>query len=241
MYPFHFGWKDKPSQLDTKESWVVMVWQTLEAKLSTPRMSRYLQGNKNREVRAAEAYVHNMKIAESFVSIFHVLEVSLRNGIQKEMALEYGRADWYEDWSCSANPHLQRLYSKIAEAKRTLTGRGVPLSPDNVVAELSFGFWTSLFNRATIITFSKPLMRVFYSCPKGMRQPDNIRTRLNKGRDLRNRCFHHEPLLWQPLYELHRDISEVIRWIDPNLYAWIRTHDRVPRHARRLGQVERRQ
>jgi len=61
-----------------------------------------------------------------------------------------------------------------------------------------------------------------------MRRPDSIRTRLNKGRDLRNRCFHHEPLLWQPLYELHRDISEVIKWIDPCLYAWIRTHDRVP-------------
>lgn len=205
-----------------------MVWQTLEAKLSAPRMSRYLQGNKNREVRAAEAYVHNMKIAESFVSIFHVLEVSLRNGIQKEMALEYGRDDWYEDWSTSANPHLQRLYSKVAEAKKTLRGRSVLLTPDNVVAELSFGFWTSLFNRATIISFSKPLMRVFYSCPKRMRQPDHIRTRLNKGRDLRNRCFHHEPLLWHPLHELHRDISEVIKWIDPNLYAWIRTHDRAP-------------
>ncbi|MEA9975991.1 MULTISPECIES: hypothetical protein [unclassified Pseudomonas] len=205
-----------------------MVWQTLEAKLSTPRMSRYLQGNKNKQARAAEAYVHNMKIAESLVSVFHVFEVALRNGIQKEMALEYDRDDWYEEWKNSRDTGLQRLYNKVAEAKNELNNRRISITPDNIVAELSFGFWTSLFNRATIICLSKPLMRVFYSCPKSMRQPDTIRTRLNKGRDLRNRCFHHEPLLWQPLFELHRDISEVIKWIDPSLHAWLKSHDRVP-------------
>jgi hypothetical protein len=204
-----------------------MVWNTLEAKLSTPRMSRYLQKNQNKHDRAAEAYVHNMKIAESLVSIFHVLEVSLRNGIQKEMAIEYNRLDWYEEWNDPADANLQKLYNKIADAKRALGARRVKASPDNIVAELSFGFWTSLFNRATTNKLSKPLMRVFYSCPKSMRQPDKMRTRLNKGRDLRNRCFHHEPLLWQPLMDIHRDILEVVKWIDPSLHAWVQSHDRV--------------
>ncbi|MDF2643972.1 MAG: Protein of unknown function family [Pseudomonas sp.] len=205
-----------------------MVWQTLESKLSTPRMSRYLKGSKNKQARAAEAYVHNMKIAESLVSVFHVLEVALRNGIQREMALEYGRNDWYEEWHNAGDKNLQTFYAKIAEAKGNLSKRRVGATPDNIVAELSFGFWTSLFNRATIRQLSKPLMRVFHSCPKGMRLPDNIRTRLNEERDLRNRCFHHEPLLWQPLYEIHRDISEIIEWIDPDLHAWLQSHDRVP-------------
>lgn len=215
-------------RLYVRETCIVMVWKTLEAKLSTPRMSRYLKGNKDRQARAAEAYVHNMRIAESLVSVFHVLEVALRNGIQKEMTLEYGRDDWYEEWNNAQDAGLQHLYDKITEAKKALRNRKVVITPDNLVAELSFGFWTSLFNRATIISLSKPLMRVFHHCPKSMRKPDNIRTRLNKGRDLRNRCFHHEPLLWQPLFELHRDISEVIKWIDPPLHGWITYHDRVP-------------
>ncbi|MDT3268544.1 hypothetical protein QNL75_26140, partial [Pseudomonas amygdali pv. morsprunorum] len=50
----------------------------------------------------------------------------------------------------------------------------------------------------------------------------------NVGFMRRLRCFHHEPLLWQPLYELHRDVSEVIKWIEPGLHAWIKIHDRVP-------------
>ena len=204
-----------------------MVWQTLEAKLSTPRMSRYLKHNKNEQSRAAEAYVHNMRIAESFVSIFHVLEVALRNGIQKEMAIEYRRQDWYEAWDNSGNADLQKLYNKITDAKRALASRKVKATPDNIVAELSFGFWTSLFNRASIHKLSKPLMRVFFSCPKNMRQPDKMRARLNKGRDLRNRCFHHEPLLWQPLMDIHRDLLEIVKWIDRDLHAWAVSHDRV--------------
>lgn len=205
-----------------------MVWLTLEAKLSTPRMSRYLNSNCGSQARAAEAYVHNMKIAESLVTVFHVLEVALRNGIQKEMAREYGHVDWYESWNGAGDIHLQKLYDRVAVAKNSLLQRKVEVRPDNIVAELSFGFWTSLFNRATIRQLSKPLMRVFYCCPRNMRRPDHIRTRLNKGRDLRNRCFHHEPLLWQPLSELHRDLSETIKWIDPGLHDWLRCHDRVP-------------
>lgn len=205
-----------------------MVWQILEAKLSTPRMARYLTSHQGEHDRATAAYVHNMKIAEAWVSLFHVLEVALRNGIQKELTFAYSRRDWYEAWPDSDDPGLKKLYGKIAEAKRELRARKVAVTADNIVAELSFGFWTSLFNRTTIIGLSKPLMRVFHHCPKGMRKPDNIRARLNKGRDLRNRCFHHEPLLWQPLLQLHRDMLEIIQWIDPGLHEWIKSHDRVP-------------
>lgn len=96
-----------------------MVWLTLEAKLSTPRMSRYLNSNCGSQARAAEAYVHNMKIAESLVTVFHVLEVALRNGIQKEMAREYGHVDWYESWNGAGDIHLQKLYDRVAVAKNS--------------------------------------------------------------------------------------------------------------------------
>jgi hypothetical protein len=191
-------------------------------------MSRYLKSHQGSRNKAAEAYVHNMKIAEALVSVFHVLEVALRNGIQKEMTLAYRRSDWYEQWAHSGDPGLEHLYGKICEAKRGLRVRKAAMTADNIVAELSFGFWTSLFNRTTIIGLSKPLMRVFHYCPATMRKPDNIRARLNKGRDLRNRCFHHEPLIWHPLFQLHRDMLEIIQWIDPGLHEWIKTHDRTP-------------
>ena len=205
-----------------------MVWQTLEAKLSTPRMSRYLKGHQGNQNHAAQAYVHNMRIAESLVSIFHVLEVGLRNGVQREMVREYQRDDWYEEFKGSTNGELLSSYQKVADARTALQKRGVTPSADDITAELSFGFWTTLFNRKAFPDVSKPLMRVFHYCPKHSKNANTIRSRLNNARDLRNRCFHHEPLLWQPLFALHRDITEIVQWIDPGLCTWIKSHDRLP-------------
>lgn len=205
-----------------------MVWLVLESKLSTPRMSRYLQACQGNRELAAQAYVHNMRLAESLVSIFHVLEVALRNGIQKEMTFASCRDDWYESWERSHNVGLRSLHAKVSVAKQALARRGGGLVPGKIIAELSFGFWTSMFNRVTIRDLSKPLMKVFFHCPKAIRQPDLFRTRLNAARDLRNRCFHHEPLLWKPLSELHREILEMIGWIDPVLAIWLRDHDQFP-------------
>lgn len=205
-----------------------MVWQTLEARLSTPRMGRYLKGYQGNQADAAAAYLHNMRIAESLVSIFHVLEVGLRNAIQREMVREYQRDDWYESFKDSNNRELVRSYEKVGDARISLQKRGVAPSVDDITAELSFGFWTALFNRKAFAHLSKPLMRVFHYCPKHSKNADTIRSRLNHARDLRNRCFHHEPLLWQPLFTLHRDITEIVQWIDPDLCTWIKSHDRLP-------------
>lgn len=189
-------------------------------------MSRYPKGHQGDTHKAAEAYVHNMRIAESLVSIFHVLEVGLRNSIQREMVREYKRDDWYEALNGS-NADLLVCYRKVKEARATLNKRGTRLNPDDITAALSFGFWTSLFNRRAFPQLSKPLMRAFYHCPKCSKNADTIRSRLNKARNLRNRCFHHEPLLWEPLCELHRDIAEIVQWIDPALCTWMKLHDRV--------------
>lgn len=169
-----------------------------------------------------------MRIAESLVSIFHVLEVSLRNGIQREMVREYQRDDWYEVFRASTNVELLSSYQKVDAARTALQKRGVNPGPDEITAELSFGFWTSLFNRRAFPDVSKPLMKVFFYCPKNAKKAHVIRSRLNNARDLRNRCFHHEPLLWQPLFNLHRDITEIVQWIDPGLCVWIKGHDRLP-------------
>lgn len=205
-----------------------MVWRTLESRLSTPRMSRYLNGHQGNQDCAAQAYVHNMRIAESLVTIFHVLEVSLRNSIQREMAREYQRDDWFEAFSMSDNSDLISSYKKVCEARTALKRRGVRVSADDITAELSFGFWTSLFNRRSFVEVSRPLMRVFHHAPKHQKKAAVIRSRLNHARDLRNRCFHHEPLLWYPVFDLHQDLIEIVQWIDPDLCAWLKAHDRLP-------------
>ena len=203
-----------------------MPWTILEAHLSSPRMGRYLDDCKGDKVRAVEAYTHNLLISEALMPLLHVLEISLRNGIHQRMTAHHGRDDWYEAWRGDHN--FSEQFSYVIAAKSKLAGRQEACTPDKVVAELSFGFWVSLFNRKVITETSKPLLLAFSRCPKGQRRPDPIRAKLNKIRNLRNRCFHHEPMLWMPLHGLHTEAQEVIKWISPDLQCWLATHDRFP-------------
>ncbi|MFG5780052.1 hypothetical protein ACFIQF_23615, partial [Comamonas sp. J-3] len=76
----------------------------------------------------------------------------------------------------------------------------------------------------------KDLRLVFARCPKPQRQRHNISAALNQIRDLRNRVFHHEPLLWltPTLLDQHTVGVTVINWVDPQLGKWLGNHDRLP-------------
>ena len=62
------------------------------------------------------------------------------------------------------------------------------------------------------------------------RQRRHISSALNQIRDLRNRVFHHEPLLWlsPELLAQHQIGVMVINWVDPQLGSWLEGHDRLP-------------
>ncbi|HKK10318.1 MAG TPA: hypothetical protein VJ939_05745, partial [Bacteroidales bacterium] len=72
----------------------------------------------------------------------------------------------------------------MREKKAIATGR--------VIAELSFGFWTSLFDSRFEKTLWKNLRLAFPNCPKHIRQRKTMSSKFNGIRKLRNRIFHHE-------------------------------------------------
>jgi hypothetical protein len=87
------------------------------------------------------------------------------------------------------SPNLQKT-----RAKNKLQRRAETATPDKIVAELTFGFWSSLFNGSFQSVLWKDLRLVFPRCPKRQRQRHAIASALNQIRNLRNRIFHHEPL-----------------------------------------------
>ena len=104
------------------------------------------------------------------------------------------------------------------------------LPPDKIIAELPFGFWSSLFNVQFQTILWKDLRLIFPRCPKPQRQRHTVSSALNQIRELRNRVFHHEQLLWlsPSLIDLHSKGVEVISWLDPKLPPWLAGYDRLP-------------
>jgi hypothetical protein len=171
-----------------------MNWSELERHFSAARLGRYYRFFAQDADKAAEAYAHNLLLAEAMMPMLNVLEIALRNGINARLSKHYGRIDWWEAWLGAAEFNWQN--KEIANTKAKLTRKKEVLSADKIVAELTFGFWTSLFNTTFQAILWKDLRLVFPCCPKSIRQRHTISSALNQARDLRNRVFHHEPLLW---------------------------------------------
>lgn len=205
-----------------------MNWNELEKHFSPARLSRYRAARHGNTTKAAQDYSYNMQLSEAMLPMLNVLEISLRNGIHARLSHLYGRPDWWESWVGSSTFKWQN--QEIAAAKAKLVRRHEHQTPDKVLAELTFGFWSSLFNSQLQSILWKDLRLVFAFCPKNQRQRRNISAALNQIRELRNRVFHHEPLLWlsPQLLDQHATGVMVINWVNPQLGFWLNNYDRLP-------------
>ncbi|WP_198116385.1 hypothetical protein [Massilia rhizosphaerae] len=205
-----------------------MDWSDLEKHFSVARLGRYRASCNGDDIRAARAYVNNMLLAEATMPVLNVLEIALKNGAHQRLAALYKRADWREVWI--DDPSFAWQVREVSNAKAKLQRRSEALTPDKIIAELPFGFWSSLFNVQFQAILWKDLRLVFPRCPKPKRQRHTISSALNQIRELRNRVFHHEQLLWlsPSLIDLHDKGVEVIGWLDPKLPPWLDSFDRLP-------------
>lgn len=205
-----------------------MDWIDLEKHFSPARLGRYLASCAGDERRAEAAYSKNMLLAEAMIPMLSVLEIALKNGVHHRLSVVYQRADWWTTWT--GNPSFAWQCREVANAEAKLKRRVESGTPDKIVAELAFGFWSSLFNAHLQELLWKELRLVFPRCPKPQRQRHTIASALNQIRELRNRVFHREQLIWitPPLIELHTRGIEVIGWLDPQLPHWIAPFDRLP-------------
>ena len=205
-----------------------MDWSDLEKHFSSARLGRYRAACNGDESRAARAYVNNLLLAEATMPMLNVNEIALKNGVHQRLTTRYQRTDWWEAWTNDASFAWQ--VREVGNAKVKLQRRAEALTPDKIIAELAFGFWSSLFNVHFQSILWKDLRLVFPRCPKSQRQRHTVSSALNQIRELRNRVFHHEQLLWltPALIDLHAKGVEVIGWLDPKLPPWLAGHDRLP-------------
>jgi hypothetical protein len=112
--------------------------------LSEPRLEAYqLRADEPLEA-AIGRYMWNIALCRSFYPALHLLEVTLRNNLHRVVTVHCGTAEWYDRRPSVLTLHEQEA---IVKAKAELGRQRKPEEPDRVVAELSFGFWTSLLGK----------------------------------------------------------------------------------------------
>lgn len=168
-----------------------------------------------------ESYKSNLLLSKHMYIPLAILEVSIRNAVDVHFSNFYGNG-----WLINGASFLQRdAIRKVAEAKARIQEREEVLTKEKLVAELSFGFWTSLFQQPydKNLRFSD-LKQIFSHLPK--KEEKNIdrkyiSSKLNLIRAFRNRIFHYEKVIEKEKYSsIEADVFEILKFLHTELCAY---------------------
>lgn len=199
----------------------------IAASLSSERLDVYGQQDTPGPCIVLARYLLNMALCESLYSPLQLCEIALRNSVHRSLTNLYGREDWYDapefELTQWAEGEIQKAKGKLQYTRKIET-------PGRIVAELQFGFWTSLFEdhyqrRTRFMPGS--IRHVFPFLPKSEHNRKAQKRVLESIRQLRNRVFHHERILhWTDLDVRHGEVLTVISWISKELHEAAEALDR---------------
>lgn len=207
--------------------------------LSQTRFNVYLTAAGQDSSLAFRLYRWNMLLAETFLMPCHLLEVGLRNGLSRKMWTRFG-AEWplvakpIEEWD-QYPVHTEKMRQfpadaqlKVAEQRQEIEAyrqaRNIasPVTPDCVIAQMSFGFWTNMFSARYrgLLWNGSAIRSVFPNCPPNTTS-DDIYQKLGRVREIRNRVAHHEVIITKNPDQRYEELLELCNWLSPELGHFI--------------------
>ena len=203
-------------------------WEFLTLTFSVSRLSLYLQACDGDEQKAHELYVWNSEISSAFWELLGHLEVALRNKISAQLQGLEIQAGFRDHWlvnressSLKFNPFIDKA---IVEAKTRVRLARKEQSGEQIMSELSFGFWHQML--------SKRNQRYWPDIATGFqglraRNRTLVSNRLEVLRDFRNRIGHHHRIWNLDLVEKHEEILGFAELLDPEFSIWLSSQSRV--------------
>lgn len=193
--------------------------QAIRGGLSEERFTPYMEKAGWHEEYAFNLYLYNARLSKSFLYPLHILEVVLRNRINSIFCSAYGhRWPW--------NPSFIDVLSKESQdALANGIRRAASSNTEDVVATLTFDFWSNLFR--------SEYDRSLWQAQMGVLLPNHTQTRrefqavVRKFNKLRNRIAHHEPIHSMDLSKYHQEILDAIGWLSKQSFDWVKHHSTV--------------
>jgi hypothetical protein len=192
-----------------------LFYRNIKESISSERLEAYCKDGAD-ECTTLARYLWNIAVCESLYSPLQIAEIALRNAIHNSLSTHFGSTEWYE-----RTPLREYESDQIAKAKCQIKKSKKAFISGDIVAELQFGFWTSLFGNTYK---SSPIPAVILkhaikNCYKSEKSIDAQKRRWDMIRELRNRVFHHERIIhWKDLKQQHEQLLGAIKWISDDLY-----------------------
>jgi hypothetical protein len=203
----------------------------------------------NSKTKAQQLYRINLRVSQAFYPILNLFEIFLRNSINYQITLYFNNPNWIisekqgfmNDNSLKTSKFF--LKNAIEKAERTIRRKGGVISSGKVIAEQSFGFWTSLFETHHYRLIGGVVIHCFPNKPNNVNR-SIISQKLNRIREFRNRVYHNEPICFdgqnidfRGAEYIRDEIFEMLTWIDPDLSAYVEYFDGVQSKISQVNNV----
>lgn len=192
--------------------------------MSEPRFAPYLAAAHS-DVHAVELYRWNTLLSGAFYELLQHTEVVMRNAMDRELrrhAVSQGIRDSWLDAPSLLTPHMIERVDKARAYRRQMNK---PAGHDDLVSELSYGFWRQLLVKAQMHKLWVPALHAAF--PNLVGDPKQVRKAVHRTFILRNRIAHHEPIHQRDLMSDRKDCIEIVSWIDRDAKTWVKSDTRV--------------
>ena len=185
------------------------IYLELESVFSAERLQCYRNWSDNNLQVTLDLYLLNLEVSSSFYVSLSNLEVTVRNAINSQMISAWGE-DWFNRVEITTNELQQK---RLKEAflhlhRNTIVGES---KNSQIVSNLSFGFWTTLFSPSNHMLWGEHLHRIF-NCNQPIKRKTISRS-LNDLRILRNKIAHYETIIYMDLLSLYQICRNLIGMI----------------------------
>ncbi|MFK7750171.1 MAG: hypothetical protein AB8B65_17400 [Kordia sp.] len=216
-----------------------MKYLKLEKFLSQPRLNRFLIATGNSKTKAQKLYRINLRVAQAFYPILNLFEIFLRNAMNEQIASHFVDSNWVitekngfmSDNSLRSSRYF--LKNSIIKSEQKIRRMGRTITSGKVIAEQSFAFWTSLFDRHHYRLLRGSIIHCFPNKPPNANR-NIINQKLNNIREFRNRIYHNEPICFtgniitfSEAITIKNEIYELLEWMDFDLVSYVSYFDSI--------------
>lgn len=216
-----------------------MDYSKLEYYLSKPRLNRFLVACDGSAVKAQKLYGINLRVAGATYPLLNLFEIFLRNAVTAQISNFFNDPDWIinQQNGFMNNPSLSKskyfIKKSVQQAQFIIQRKGGAVTPGNIIAEQSFGFWTSLFEPHHFRLVGGAPLTCFVNKPATINR-SVLAAKLDGVRNFRNRIYHNEPVCFKgsiidfsDTEAIWKDIQDMLYWIDPELTAFVTQFEEV--------------
>lgn len=211
-----------------------------ELLFSKTRLKRFIMACDGDVYKGLKLYKYNIQASQALYPVLSVLEVALRNSIDRELSKYYKDDNWLltQKHDFAESPFLIYKHKngkeltdlffseKLQKAERKLAARGIDVTHGKLLAELTFGFWVKFFDTGPIKVLKGVPLQAFTNKP-GIKLA-KIHSHLNAIVALRNRISHSEPICFNresrlcpdTMRQYQSDIEDALYWLDSDLSEW---------------------